>query len=164
MEVIPWMLELLADGAGRTTLAEDTTKEMVSMRSRSKAKAKAKEKARESVTTAVRLDITQGNAPIPKRAKARAKVSRENVTAAGRRVTLQESAPRAKKEESPKGKERGTKAKAKEPGVGERVSGQLTEKRQEIGNGSSQMKKTSREHCVGWKRHDGKNQRRRGGV
>ena len=43
---------------------------------------------------------------------------------------------------SKKGKEKVTKAKAKEPGVGERVFGQLTEKRQEIGSGSSRKKRS----------------------
>ena len=107
------------------TPVEDMIKETVSTLLRSKAK--AREKVKETVTIADRPGTTRGSAPTCKRAKAKAKVSREKVTTAGRRVTLQESAPRAKMEESPKGNEKVTKAK--EPGVGERVFGQLTEKR-----------------------------------
>ncbi len=51
-------------------------------------------------------------------------------------------------EESPKGKEKVTKAKAKDPGIRERVFGRLTEKRQEIGSGSSRRKR-SRQGALG---------------
>ena len=51
------------------------------------------------------------------------KVSKENVTTAGRRVTQQESAPRPKIEESPNEKEKVTKEKAKVRGAGAKASG-----------------------------------------
>ncbi len=92
-----------------TTPVEDTTKETVSMPSRSRAKAKAKEKARETVIIAERLGTTRESVPIRKRAKAKAKVSNENVTTVGKKATPQESARRAKMEERPKEKETVTK-------------------------------------------------------
>ena len=113
------MSELSADRAGRKTLEEDTTTEMASMRSHSRARAKAKEKVKESVLTAAQPDTSQGTAPIRKGTKAKAKESKEHVTTAERKDTLQENAPKARAKE----KEKVSREKAKEPGAGERACG-----------------------------------------
>ncbi len=105
---------------------EETIKETVLTHSASKARAKAKE----IVTLADRPGIARESAHTCPRsahacqkARAKAKDCKESVTSAVRRVILQESARRAKKEESQKGKETVTKEKAKDRGVGERKFG-----------------------------------------
>ncbi len=91
--------------------------------------------------------LLEGVSPSAKRAKA--KVSKENVTTAERRVA-RKGVPRAKMEESPLGKETVTKEKVKDRGAGERVSGRWTEKsHRESGSGSSRRRtKIGREHRV----------------
>ena len=79
---------------------------------------------------------------LTKRARANEKVFMGSVISAARRVIPQGSAPKAKKEERQKEKETVIKAKAKERGIGERVCGRLTERKQESGNGNSQKKKS----------------------
>ena len=70
------MSELWEGGAGTTTRAEATTKEMVSMLLASKVKAKAMAKARETVTTVDRRGIFPESAPTNRKAKARARIPR----------------------------------------------------------------------------------------
>jgi hypothetical protein len=87
----------------------------------------------------------QGTVPIRKRARAKARVSKENVTTAEKKATLQENAPKEKATKAKeKEKEKVTRAKAKEPGDGERACGQWTEKGQEIGTGHSRRKRSRR--------------------
>ncbi len=64
---------------GLRTLAEDTSMEEF-MRLPSRAHVKAKVRAKENATTAVRQATSPECVPIRRRAKARAKHSKENVT------------------------------------------------------------------------------------
>ena len=73
---------------------EDTTKETVSMLLDSKAKSE------ETHTIVDRPGIAQGSAPTRKRARVRAKAFKESVTTAARRAIPQGNAPKAKKEGS----------------------------------------------------------------
>ncbi len=74
-------------------------------------------------TLAVCPGSTRGSVRTRKRARAKAKASKENIASVVRRVTLQESARRAKMEKSLKDKEMVTKEKAKVRGSGARASG-----------------------------------------
>ncbi len=92
-------MERSEDGVGTTTSAKDTTRKEC-VRSVSKAKVRAKAQANEIVRLASRRAAFQGNAPASKRARARARDSKDNVTLAVKLVIPNESARRAKKEES----------------------------------------------------------------
>ena len=64
----------------------------------------------------------QGTVPTNKSAKAKARASKENVTTAEKKDTLQENAPKEKVTKAKeKEKEKVTRAKVKEPGVGVKV-------------------------------------------
>ena len=67
----------------------------------------------------------QGTVPIRKRGKTKARVSKQNVTTAEKKVTLQENAPKEKATKA-RERERGkvSKERGKEPGAGEWVCGQ----------------------------------------
>ncbi len=86
--------------AGATTRVEDTTKDMVSMHSGSKVKARPKARASETVTIVDHQDITQKSAPTNRRAKAKARDTKDNATTVARRAIPQGSAQKAKKEGS----------------------------------------------------------------
>ena len=101
-----------------TTQAEDMTKEMVCTPWASRANAKAKARARDIVIIADRPDVTRENVRTHKRAKAKARGSKEGVIIVVRRAIPRGNAPRAKKEERQKEKETVTKEKVKERGAG----------------------------------------------
>jgi hypothetical protein len=84
-----------------------------------KAKAKANAKEKDTFIFVDRRGIFPESALSSREAKAKAKDSKENATTAVRKAIQQESAPKAKKEESQKERERATKEKAKDRGVGE---------------------------------------------
>ena len=99
---------------------EDTIKETVSMRFGSNSKAKGK--ANETVTIALRPGIMRGSVRTSKKARAKAKASKENVTTAEKKDTRQENAPKEKVTKAKeKEKEKVTRAKVKEPVVGVKV-------------------------------------------
>ncbi len=100
---------------------------------------KAKAKANEIVTTADRQGTTREIAPTHRRAKAKAKDSKENVTTAVNIVIPQGN---ARKEERQKEKATVTKAKAKDRGVGVKESGKKTGgSLKETGSGSKRRRK-----------------------
>ena len=99
------------------------TKETVCTPWPSRAKEKAKAKAREIVITADRPDITRDNVRTHKRAKAKARDSKESVITGVRRAIPRGNAPRAKKEERQKEKETVTQEKVKERGAGAKEFG-----------------------------------------
>ena len=107
---------------GMTTQAEDMIKEMVCTPWISRAKAKTKARAREIVIAADRLDITRENVRTHKRAKARARGSKESVITVVRRAIPRGNAPRAKGGKA-KEKETVTKEKVKERGAGAKEFG-----------------------------------------
>ena len=80
------------------------TKETVCTPWASRAKEKTKAKAREIVITADRPDIIRENVRTHKRAKAKAKGSKESVITVVRRAIPRGNAPKAKKEERQKEK------------------------------------------------------------
>ena len=72
--------------------------------------------------------------------------SKESLTTVAKRAIQQESAQKAKKEESKKEKETAPKGKAEDHGVGEREFGKWTEKNpKEIGSGINRRRKNQQE-------------------
>ncbi len=89
----------------------------------SKGKGDGKAKKNESVVFADRKGVFPESAPISRKAKVRAKYTKDNVATSARNSIPQESAPEAKKEESQKEREMVTKEMAKDRGVGAKAFG-----------------------------------------
>ncbi len=114
------MLEQWAAGVGMEMCLETVlkrTKECTQWDSKEKAKEK------ENVITLDRREFFPESAPISRKAKARAKDSKESVTIAARKAIPPEGAPKSNKEESQKEREMATKETAKDRGTGARAFG-----------------------------------------